>query len=147
MKLVIQRVTDASVYDTELSKTVGEIYDGLFVLVGVKKGDTKKDAELLAQKLIKLRILPDKDKLMNISPKDWGAHILIVSQFTLYADTSGGNRPSFARAARNDEAKVIYEHFVEKVKEGGLIVETGSFGHYMLIDAHLDGPVTIVIES
>ena len=127
-------------------KVVGEIGKGYLTLVGIKKGDSKKEAELLAEKLSKLRVMADKEGKMNLSLKDLDAYVLVVSQFTLYADTSGGNRPSFINAALPEEAKKIYEHFVVKLKDFGVKVETGSFGDYMEIEAKLDGPVTITLE-
>lgn len=111
-----------------------------------------KDAELLAVKLAKLRAMADKQGKMNLTVGDVGGEFLVVSQFTLSADTSGGNRPSFIQAALPEEAKRIYEHFVEKLKDGlprtgRCGVATGSFGDYMEITATLDGPVTIILES
>ncbi len=144
MRLVIQRVKKASVKVVGTDKIVGKIDKGLFVLVGVRKGDTLEDAEMLAVKLSKLRVMADEDDKMNLSVNDVKGQMLIVSQFTLYADTSGGNRPSFIGAALPDEAKKIYEHFVAKLKESGIKVETGSFGDYMEISTELDGPVTIL---
>lgn len=125
--------------------TVGKIGNGLFVLVGVKKDDRKKEAEILAEKLAKLRIMADKAGKMNLSVRDVDASILAVSQFTLYGDTSRGNRPSFVKAANPKLAQEIYEHFVAQLKEKGIKVETGRFGDYMEISALLDGPVTIII--
>lgn len=139
----MQRVKKASV--SASGKIVGKINKGLFVLVGIKKGDTLKNAEGLAEKLSKLRVMADENDKMNLSIKDLEASLLVVSQFTLYADTSGGNRPSFINAALPDEAKKIYEYFVAKLKEEGLTVRTGSFGDYMEIETLLDGPVTIII--
>ncbi|OGM57797.1 D-tyrosyl-tRNA(Tyr) deacylase [Candidatus Woesebacteria bacterium RIFCSPHIGHO2_12_FULL_46_16] len=147
MRLVIQRVKKASVKVKNTERVVGKIDKGLFVLVGVKKGDTRKDAEILAQKLAKLRIMADPDEKMNLSLKDVDGKTLVVSQFTLIADTSGGNRPSFINAADPKEAKDIYEYFVTKLEEMGMRVETGSFGDYMEIETLLDGPVTIILES
>jgi len=147
MRLIVQRVKKASVKIVSSGKIVGEIGKGLFVLVGVKKGDTVKDAEALAVKLVKLRIMADENDKMNLSIKDLEASLLVVSQFTLYADTSAGNRPSFINAALPAEAKEIYGHFVSKLKEKGIKVETGSFGDHMEIGCVLDGPVTIIFES
>jgi len=144
MRLIVQRVSHASVKVE--GKVVGEIGKGYLTLVGIKKGDSKKEAELLAEKLSKLRVMADKEGKMNLSLKDLDAYVLVVSQFTLYADTSGGNRPSFINAALPEEAKKIYEHFVVKLKDFGVKVETGSFGDYMEIEAKLDGPVTITLE-
>jgi D-aminoacyl-tRNA deacylase len=149
MKLVIQRVNKASV------DIGGKIEKGIFVLVGVKKGDTTKQAEELALKLSKLRIMSDPpspkasegQSKMNYSVKDIGASVLVVSQFTLYANTKDGNRPSFMDAEIPEKAKVIYEFFVEKIRELGVKTEIGSFGNYMKIETELDGPVTIVLEN
>lgn len=143
MRLVVQRVSSASVTVKETKKTVGKIGKGIFVLVGIKKGDIEKDAEVLAEKLSKLRVMADENGKMNLEVKEF----LIVSQFTLYADTKGGNRPSFIKVALPDEAKKIYEYLINELREKNLKVETGSFGDYMEIDAHLDGPVTIILES
>ncbi|MCJ7805413.1 D-aminoacyl-tRNA deacylase [Patescibacteria group bacterium] len=147
MRLVIQRVRKAKVTVPGNGKVVGQIGPGLFVLVGVKKGDTLADAEVLAEKLLKLRVMADKEKKMNLSVGDIGGEFLVVSQFTLYADTSGGNRPSFINAAEPEEAKKVYEHLVSRLKEKGAKVETGSFGDYMEIETELDGPVTIVFTT
>lgn len=153
MRLVVQRVKKAVVTVVETGKVAGEIGPGLFVLVGIKKGDGQKEAAILAVKLEKLRVMADKTGKMNLSVKDLpaqagaGGQVLVVSQFTLYADTSGGNRPSFIQAAEPKEAKEIYEHFVNKLKANKLKVATGSFGDYMEIESVLDGPVTIVLET
>ncbi len=135
MKLVVQRVKEALVKTSKDNKVVGKI----------GKGDTLKDSEALAGKLLKLRVMADANDKMDLSLKDVNGELLVVSQFTLYADTSGGNRPSFINAALSGNAKRIYEHFVGKLKESGVKVETGSFGDYMEIETLLDGPVTIII--
>ena len=145
VKLVIQRVVKAKV--TVEGKSVGQIDEGLLVLVGVGKSDSEKEANFLAQKLSKLRILADAKKKMNLSTIDKKASILAVSQFTLFADTSKGNRPSFVRAAGPKKAEKLYEFFVEELRNLGLKVETGMFGEYMDIETWLDGPVTIILES
>ena len=147
MRLVIQRVKKASVRVKESGEIVGKIEKGLFVLVGVAEGDTEKNSEILAEKLAKLRVMADDAGKMNLSINDVGGSVLAVSQFTLYADTSGGNRPSFIKAAKPELAEKIYNHFVEKLQKLGVKVETGKFGEYMEIDANLDGPVTIIIEN
>jgi D-tyrosyl-tRNA(Tyr) deacylase len=144
MRLVVQRVEKAKVISVETDKVLGEIGIGLFVLVGIKKGDSENEVGVLAQKLSKLRVMSDKAGKMNLSVNDVGGSILVVSQFTLHADTSGGNRPSFINAEEPDKAKKLYELFIEKLKENGIKVETGSFGDYMKIEAVLDGPVTIL---
>lgn len=146
MKLVVQRVREARVKVIKSSKIVGKIKKGYFVLVGIKKGDNFADADTLAGKLLKLRVMADKEDKMNLCLKDAGGGILVVSQFTLYADTSGGNRPSFIGAADPEEAKKIYEYFVDRLKRGGVKVEGGSFGDYMEISCVLDGPVTILYQ-
>ncbi len=147
MKLVVQRVREARVEKVEDKKVVGQIGLGLFVLVGFKKGDSEKEAEALAEKLAKLRVMADKEEKMNLSVKDVGGKLLVVSQFTLYADTSGGNRPSFIEAEDPQKAQKLYEFFVQKLRSLGLEVETGSFGDYMKIEAVLDGPVTILYSE
>lgn len=144
MRLVVQRVNSASV--SVGGKVVGKIGRGLFVLVGFKKGDTREKAEILAEKLIKLRVMADAKDKMNLSIKDKKAAILVISQFTLYADTSGGNRPSFIQAEEPVKAEELYKYFIEKLKEKNIKVATGSFGAYMKINAKLDGPVTIESE-
>lgn len=144
MKLVVQRVDKAKVTKVDDQKILGEIGLGLFILVGFKKGDSEKDVEILAEKVSKLRVMKDGEKKMNLSVKDVEGSILLVSQFTLYADTNGGNRPSFIDAEEPTRAKELYELFIDKLKEKGINVETGSFGDYMQIEAILDGPVTII---
>src|SRR3990172_4409443 len=144
MRLVIQRVKKASVRVKESGEIVGKIEKGLFVLVGVAEGDAEKNSEILAEKLAKLRVMPDDSGKMNLTVNEVGGKILAVSQFTLIADTSKGNRPSFIKAAKPELAEKIYNHFVEKLQKLGVKVETGKFGEYMEIDADLDGPVTII---
>ena len=145
MRLVVQRVTKANVEVD--GRVVGEIGKGYLVLVGVSVKDTVEEANFLAEKLFKLRIMADEDGKMNLSITDAKGEVLIVSQFTLYADTSGGNRPSFIHAAKEDEALDIYNHFVEEIKKKGVSIKTGIFGAYMEINSVLDGPVTIILES
>ncbi len=142
MKLVIQRVTKATV--TTNNQVVGSIGKGLFILLGVGQEDTVEDTASLAEKIANMRLMSDSKDKMNLSVKESGGEILVVSQFTLYADTSGGRRPSFVKAAPNDLAREVYEKFVEALRAQNLKVETGSFGSYMEINAELDGPVTIV---
>jgi D-aminoacyl-tRNA deacylase len=144
MKLIIQRVSEAHVMVE--NEVVGAIGSGLFVLLGIKTGDSKKEADVLSEKLTKLRIMEDDNGKMNLSVKDVEAQVLVVSQFTLYSDTKGGNRPSFTDAARPEEAEPLYEYFIEKLRGLGMKVSTGKFGAYMEITAELDGPVTIVME-
>ena len=147
MKLVVQRVKRASVTVVDQDKVVGKIGNGLFILVGVGKNDSASDARQLALKLSKLRIMSDDNAKMNLTVRDLGAEILVVSQFTLYSDTSGGNRPSFVGAAKPDVARLVYEEFVGGLADLGNKVATGSFGDYMKISLELDGPVTIVLDS
>lgn len=145
MRLVIQRVNYASVTITDTKKVVGKIDKGFFILVGVGEDDSNKEAENLALKVSKLRIMKDGKDKMNLSVRDVEGKVLAVSQFTLFADTSKGNRPSFIKAAKPEKANEVYEHFVEKLREFGVEVETGEFGAYMKIDVELDGPVTIIM--
>jgi len=146
VKLVIQRVAKASVKDLETDKILGEINEGLLVLVGVKEGDTKKEAEKLAKKLANIRLMKDENNKMNKSVNDVGGKFLVISQFTLYADTAKGNRPSFIKAAKPQLANDLYGYFIKVLRSEGT-VETGEFGAYMEIKARLDGPVTILIED
>lgn len=145
MKLVIQRVNKASV--SVNTKIVGEIGKGLFILVGIKKGDTKETVLQLAEKIIKMRVMSDDNDKMNLSVVDSKSKILAVSQFTLYANTDGGNRPSFLDAETPDKAIELYNLFVDSLRNKGIKVETGLFGEYMTIYSELDGPVTIVLEK
>lgn len=145
MKLVVQRVKNASVRVEK--EVISHISHGFLVLVGITGADTKSEADFLAEKLVKLRIMDDGAGKMNLSVKDVDGSMLIVSQFTLYGDTTGGNRPSFIKAARPEIAEPLYNYFVEKVKSMGVTVGTGKFGADMKIDAELDGPVTILIEN
>lgn len=141
----MQRVDQAEV-KTE-GKVVGKIKKGLFVLLGVSKRDKEEDALFLAEKLAKLRVMSDGKGKMNLSIKDVNGKVLVVSQFTLYADTKGGNRPSFIKAAEPELALRLYNLFIEKLKNFGIEVETGKFGSYMKISLELDGPVTIILDS
>ncbi len=146
MKLVIQRVKNAKV-EVE-NKIVGEINKGFMVLLGVKKGDTTKEADYLARKLCNLRVFEDENEKMNLSLKDVNGELLIVSQFTLYGDAKDGNRPSFIEAELPDKANELYEYFMEKCKENGIEkVEHGVFGAHMDVSLTNDGPVTILIEK
>ncbi len=142
MKLVIQRVTKATVTAQDHFEEIGP---GLFILVGVTHPDTKEIAEKLAEKLYKMRVMKDDHDKMNLSVEDAGGEFLVVSQFTLYSDTTGGNRPSFVDAAPGNVALPIYEAFCARLEALGGRVKRGSFGNYMKIEASLDGPVTITI--
>jgi D-tyrosyl-tRNA(Tyr) deacylase len=147
MKIVVQRVTKGVVTEHHTGTVTGSINHGLFVLVGFKKGDTKQEVTTISQKLLKLRVMSDESDKMNLSVTDAKASLLVVSQFTLYANTKDGNRPSFIESLEPDKARVLYELFVEELKQGGVPVEIGSFGNYMDIDLSLDGPVTIILEA
>lgn len=145
MKLVIQRVANATVKVE--NETIGEIEKGFLVLVGVKQGDTKEQADFLIKKLCNLRVFEDENNKMNLSIKDIQGKFLIVSQFTLYADCKKGNRPSFIEAARPEEAEELYEYFKQGCKNEGIEVESGKFGANMKVSLLNDGPVTIIIEA
>lgn len=144
MRLVIQRVKNAKVTTEE--KVVGQVGKGLFVLLGVGQGDRGEYADILADKLVKMRLMADDEGKMNLSVADVSGEVLVVSQFTLFADISKGNRPSFIKAAKPKLAKELYEHFVRGLEERGVKVATGSFGDYMQIQSTADGPVTITLE-
>ena len=145
MKAVVQRVARARV--TVAGEETGAIERGLFVLVGVGAADTPEDADVLAARIPVLRIFPNEAGKFDRSLADVGGGLLAVSQFTLFADTSKGRRPSFTDAAPPDVAVPLYERFVAKVKEQGLRVGTGRFGADMQIELVADGPVTLVLES
>lgn len=146
MKAVVQRVkSSAVVVDGE---TIGEIGRGYNVLLGVFPDDTKKDAEILAAKIAKLRVFEDEDEKMNLSIMDIGGEVLAISQFTLCADIKKGNRPSFITAAKPEYANELYEYFMEQLKANGIKkVEHGSFGADMQVEIHNDGPVTIIMDT
>jgi D-tyrosyl-tRNA(Tyr) deacylase len=144
MKAVIQRVKQASV---KIEKDLaGSIKKGFLVLVGIGEDDTKEDAQALAEQIATLRIMDDGKGKMNLDLQQVDGEVLIVSQFTLYADCSKGNRPSFVHAAEPEKAEELYEYFVEAAAEY-LPVQTGEFGAYMDVALVNDGPVTIIIES
>ena len=145
MKLVIQRVKNASVEVEE--KIVGKIEKGFLVLIGVKVGDTKEQADYLVKKVCNLRVFTDENDKMNLSLKDVGGQLLIVSQFTLYGNCSDGNRPSFTEAARPEEAIPLYNYFCDECVKRGFDVQKGVFGADMKVQLLNDGPVTIVIEK
>ena len=145
MKLVIQRVKNASV--TVENKIVGKIEKGFLVLLGVGPEDTNEEADYLVQKLIKLRVFEDNKGKMNLSLKDISGELLIVSQFTLYADCSKGNRPSFTNAAEPQKANELYEYFIQQCKKENIKVEHGIFGADMKVELLNDGPVTIILEK
>ena len=145
MKALLQRVTRASV--SVASEAVGRISRGLVVFIGVATGDTEKDAQYLAQKTVSLRIFSDEEGRFNLSALDIKGELLVVSQFTLLANTRKGRRPSFIEAAPPAQAEEIFERFVEQARATGLRVETGRFQQYMQVEIHNDGPVTILLDS
>jgi D-tyrosyl-tRNA(Tyr) deacylase len=144
MKGVIQRVTSASV--TVDGRTTGEIGQGLLVLLGVEKGDDESKADWLAEKIAGLRIFSDDEGRMNLSLRDVGGALLVVSQFTLAGNCSKGKRPSFDTAAPPDEGRRLYEYFTDAVKRLGLPVQTGVFQTDMQVRLVNDGPVTFILE-
>jgi len=145
MRIIIQRVNSAKV--SVEGKTLAQIKNGMLVLLGIGQEDEKNDAEKLAIKLLKMRIMKDGVGKMNLSVSDVKGSILVVSQFTLYADTSDGNRPSFIRAKEPAEAEKLYLYFLDLLKKSSVNVQNGEFGSYMKIQTELDGPVTIILES
>lgn len=145
MKIVIQRVSCASVRVEGV--IVGQIQQGLMLLVGVEEGDDKSDAERLAKKILDLRIFSDSEGKMNLSVKDISGDVLCISQFTLLAEYKKGNRPSFIKAARPEMAVDLFEYFKELIKNSGLKVESGIFGADMKVELLNNGPVTIVMDS
>ena len=150
MRALIQRVTEASVSidDPEAgSIETGSIGAGLLVLLGVAEGDDDADAQYLADKIANMRVFADQQGRFNLSTLDVAGELLVVSQFTLYADTRRGRRPDFTRAAGPDEANRLYERAVAMFREKGLRVETGRFQAYMRVQLVNDGPVTIMVDS
>lgn len=143
--MVLQRVKEAKV--TIEDKVVGQIQKGMVLLVGAKIGDTEEDAEYLADKCVNLRIFEDKEQKMNLSAKDVGAEALVVSQFTLYADTRKGRRPSFTNALEPALAEKLYFKFIDEIKAKGLKAEKGIFGAKMLVQIFNWGPVTFILDS
>jgi D-aminoacyl-tRNA deacylase len=145
MRAVVQRVSRASVkVEGELT---GEIGQGLVVLVGVGGEDTRADADYLAEKIIGLRIFEDAGGKMNLSVAEVAGELLVVSQFTLYGDARRGKRPSFDAAAPPQQARELYEYFVEKIRAAGLRCETGRFQETMQVELANEGPVTILLDS
>ncbi len=153
MKVVVQRVSRARV--EAHGKVVGQIADGLLVLLGITHDDTEEQADWLVEKLTKLRIFEDEDPSstsgqvgkMNLSVDDIGGGMLVVSQFTLYGDCKKGTRPSFVNASRPEHAEPLYNYFVQQCIDSGIHTETGEFGAKMEIDLENDGPVTLVLEK
>lgn len=145
MRVVLQRVKQAKV--TVEDRVVGQIQRGLVLLVGAKTGDSEKDVTFLAEKCLNLRIFEDEQQKMNLSALDVGAEILVVSQFTLYGDTTKGRRPSFTDALEPKTAEQLYQKFLDQIKATGLKTEGGIFGAKMLVDIANWGPVTFILES
>lgn len=146
MRVVLQRVTSASV--TNEAGERNQITSGLLVLLGIENGDDFSDIEYLAGKISRLRIFDDSNGVMNLSVMDMNYQILVISQFTLHAETKKGNRPSYIRAARPEKAIPLYQKFINELqKVTGLIVLEGWFGAHMMVSLVNDGPVTILIDS
>ena len=145
MIAILQRAESASVRVD--GKTVGEIGQGLLVLLGVSREDTREDAELLCKKILACRIFCDENDKMNLSVRDVGGSVLVVSNFTLLANYAHGNRPDYMQAAGPNEANTLYEYFVDLVRRDGTPVATGEFGADMRVHLVGDGPVTIVMDS
>lgn len=145
MKFVIQRVTHASV--TVDGAVLGKIEKGFMVLIGVEDSDTQAVADKMISKMLGLRIFEDEAGKMNLALKDVGGGLLLISQFTLYADCKKGNRPSFVKAGKPDMAEPMYEYIIEKCREQIENTQKGQFGADMKVDLLNDGPVTIVLDS
>lgn len=146
MRIVVQRVSSSSVSIDDI--TVGSIEKGLLILLGIEIDDTNEDADWLIQKVNSLRIFSDEEGKMNLSIQDIQGSFLVVSQFTLYASTKKGNRPSYIKSARPEHAIPLYNYFIEQVKLiSQLPISTGVFGADMKVDLVNDGPVTIIIDS
>jgi D-aminoacyl-tRNA deacylase len=144
MKLILQRVTNASVSIS--GRTVAEISKGLLILFGAEKQDDSGKVQFLADKALNLRVFPDAQGKMNLSCLDISGQVLVVSQFTLAGDCAKGRRPSFDNAAPPQEAELLYCQFIEKVSESGLVVATGKFGADMQVALVNDGPVTFILD-
>lgn len=148
MRALVQRVTEAGVYINDPVYSA-ETKAGMVILLGVKEGDTIQDVNFVADKCSNLRIFEDDNGKMNISIKETGGEVLIISQFTLYGETAKGNRPAFTLAAKPEEANELYEAFVERMKEnlGSQKIKTGIFAAMMTVKIINDGPVTLLVES
>ena len=146
MRLLVQRVKYANVKVN--NEIIGKIDNGFLVFLGITHTDTEENADYLVQKLINLRVFEDENEKMNLSIQDIKGELLIISQFTLYADTKrSGNRPSFTDAAKPEQANKLYEYFIEKCKEKGIYIQTGEIGADMKVELLNDGPVTIMLEK
>lgn len=145
MRALIQRVAEASVEAS--GQEIGHIGAGLVVLLGIGREDSETDSQYLVDKIANLRIFADEDNRFNRSALDIGAELLVVSQFTLYADTRKGRRPDFTGAAGPEEAQRLYQYTVDRFREAGLPVATGRFQEYMQVHLQNDGPVTLMLDS
>lgn len=145
MRAVVQRVSQAQV--SVDGAIVGDIGHGLLVLLGVASTDTNSDADYLAEKIAGLRIFNDENGKMNLAAADVSGAVLVVSQFTLYGDVRRGKRPSFDAAAPPEQARQLYEYFVDRIRAAGLRCETGTFQEHMQVELVNDGPVTILLDS
>lgn len=145
MKFVIQRVKNASVEVND--KIIGKINRGFLVLIGITHKDTTETADYLIRKLVNLRVFDDENDKMNLALKDVNGELLLVSQFTLYADCCNGNRPAYIEAARPERANELYEYIIEECKKQIKVVQTGIFGADMKVELLNDGPVTIIMDS
>lgn len=145
MKFVVQRVSEANVKVDDT--IIGKIDSGFLVLIGITNSDTKEIADAMIKKLINLRVFKDNQDKMNLSIKDVGGSLLLVSQFTLYADCSHGNRPGFTQAAKPSFANELYEYIISKCRTYDIPVETGKFGADMKVSLFNDGPVTLILDS
>lgn len=145
MKVLVQRVKNAQVEVD--NKVVGNIQNGLLAFVGFTEGDSSSNIDYLVDKIINLRIFDDENGIMNKSLLDINGSILSVSQFTLYADTTKGRRPSYSKALKGEEAIILYDEFNQKLRNTSLHIETGIFGAEMLVSLINDGPITIMLEK
>lgn len=145
MKTVIQRVTNANVKVN--SEVVGKIEKGFVVLLGICDDDTEENVKQMVRKIINLRIFTDNNDKMNLSINDINGEILVISQFTLYANCTKGNRPSFSEAGKPEHANKLYEYFIKELGEQGIHTESGIFGAHMELSLINDGPVTIILEN
>ncbi|CDM69162.1 D-tyrosyl-tRNA(Tyr) deacylase [Clostridium bornimense] len=145
MRAVVQRVTSSKV--TVNGEVVGSIERGFNVLLGISKDDGEEDIKYIKDKIINLRVFQDENDKMNLSLKDVGGELLIISQFTLYGDCRKGRRPNFMAALGGNEAEILYNKFLEEIKKEGIKVEAGIFGADMKVSIENDGPVTLILES
>ena len=145
MRVLIQRVSKGSVSVDD--KTIAQIGHGYIILLGIYENDTEKDIDKLVPKVANLRIMGDEEQKMNKSILDTKGEIIVVSQFTLCADTRKGRRPSFIKAMHPDKAKELYKRFITKLQDRNIVVKTGKFGGYMQVEIINDGPTTILLES